>query len=384
MTSPRRRFIYSFLLTLIVGLFFYFFIDLVPETGPAKLGYDARKNPFLAMEYLLRQHGYNVKSTPSIDTSPREPGLLFINQPSDSLPEFLQKSLVHWIKSGNQLVIVPPIQWEAKARLPDPLMAKLGVHLIQKNPTDDGHGHWRCTAAKKNGDDKPLTEHRDGNLQSTFNSCRTLQPDNDTAIEALYGSTGAHVLIYAMGKGKVIVLSDNKLFENTNIGDYDNASVLLKLLRVPHHQKVWIIYHGHYAGFFELLWQCAWPVVLNLALFTLIWLWWSARRFGPMRPSVTPPRRRLTEHLRACGRYLWYAGQQMALYEVIRRRLRRRIFQVRPQWSHHGEPELMQALAELSGLPATALHSALVDAPSKDLHRFIHDVQIINHLRKAL
>lgn len=341
----------------------------------------AIENRFLAAAQLLQKTGYTVNSQPSYGGVPTGPGLLFMASGDNSLTDEQAGELLDWVRRGNTLLVEAPPPVPDQQKLPDPLLDPLGIHLL------DSAGATPVPAAGAPAP-QPLVQilsTPDGELSTSFINAWTLQAPADKVVEVMADKQGPHVVSMVLGQGHVEVFSDTRLFSNALIDRADNAALLVYLARrqLPT-GTVWIVFAGQYPTLFDLIWLYAWPLVLSAALFLACWLWWSSRRFGPLLPGIVSPRRQLSEHLRACGRYLWYAGQQARLYRALRRSLVQRMLRRHPQWRQLSNNDLLAALASHSGLGEDALRRALTDPPSQELARFLTDVRVLNQLRKQL
>jgi len=365
-------------------IYFFYTFERVTKTDPPHWSTAALENRFLAASELLQKEGYAVNDLPSYGGVPTSPGLLFLATSNNGLSEEQAGALLDWVRKGNTLLVEAAPAVPGQQRLPDALLDPLGIRLLDK--TRPQAASTPTLPPRDPRVPPPLTlSTPDGDLSTTFNPAWTLTPPPDNTTELMAADEGPHVVSMALGQGQLTVLSDSAVFSNTAIDSADNAALLSYLV---HRQlptgTVWIVFAGHYPTLFDLIWLHAWPLVLSAALFLACWLWWSSRRFGPLLPGIVSPRRQLSEHLRACGRYLWYAGQQARLYKALRRSLVQRMLRRHPQWRRLSNNELLTALATHSGLGEDALRRALTDPPSHELARFLTDVRVLNQLRKQL
>jgi hypothetical protein len=354
-----------------LGIYVWRTFDIVTVQQPPQWGPEAKANGYLAAGQLLRRRGYHVEFWSAYRGVPPGPGVLLLADADNGLSETDVGELRQWVKTGNSVLACA--QPRGPEHVPDFLLDPLGVQVKTVDPG---------TATPP----PPVPEalHTpDGDLQTVFSASLESLPNAPQA--GLADRDGLHVLDFPLGRGHITAFSDTTPFGNHHIGEADNAALLLYLMpELSPKATVWIVFQGQYPSFTHLIWQHAWPLVLSLGLFLLVWLGWSSRRFGPLLPAITAPRRQLGEHLRACGRYLWHAGQQARLYKALRGSLRRRMLRRHPQWRQLSNNELLVVLASHSGLEPAALRRALVEQPTRDLARFLGDVRVMNHLRKQL
>lgn len=162
--------------------------------------------------------------------------------------------------------------------------------------------------------------------------------------------TGATVAIYPLGKGEVIVASDETLFQNSRLGLSDNARLAYNLAAAPAGSKGVVAFeewsHGYQSG--DTWWTILpkpmqWAFLILCAGFALA-LAGSAIRFGP---AVRLPDR----SERTSEEYLQSMAQLMR-----RARASRKAVRDLAQLGHH---EVAQALGLPDATPASLLATRL-------------------------
>jgi hypothetical protein len=392
--KPRAGFLYALLVAAVLALLFYRFVDLVPEDSIEDASDQVWRNPLLAAELLLKAEGYTVQSQPSLISTPTGKGTIIMRQPASSLSPEEARRLIAWVKAGNQLITEAPPEWTGIRGVPDPVMDALGVRLRSYAPDKKaGAAEEPPPQAAKGRPGETLPEDDgmwlqpspdEGWLQVGFNPYRYVEDTRHTAAGWLQGTHGRQALQYDFGAGKVVVVSDSQLFENRQIDKLDNAALLLRLVEPPKGGKIWIFFDRRFPPLRALIWQHARPAVIATLVFAACWLWWSASRFGALLPPVYSPRRRLSEHLHAAGRYLWFAGEEKRLYKVVRQSLRQRLLRRNTEWRQLSADALATILAEQSGLPVEAIRRALFATPEHDTGRFLADMRLLMQLGRAL
>jgi hypothetical protein len=90
-----------------------------------------------------------------------------------------------------------------------------------------------------------------------------------------------------------------------------------------------------------------------VATFLLLgcWLWRIVPRFGPVPADPPPARRRLLDHLRASGRYLWTEGLRGQLAAAAREAALRRLARAQPDFAAASGSEKAARLAALASIP---------------------------------
>ncbi|HEX5278213.1 MAG TPA: DUF4350 domain-containing protein [Fluviicoccus sp.] len=350
--------------------------EVVPARSAPKWSEEALQNPYLAAGRLLERYGHAVRFQPEYGGVPRQPGALILTMPAGAVPGKDIEPLLAWVRSGNRLLV--PAQYLGKAGrlVQDPLLSPLGVRLHDRELEDEDEG-------EVSPDRRLLTPAADGWLDTNFQARYRLEDTQGKAQESWADANGVHVLVYPVGDGRVIVVSEAGLWRNRAISYKDNAALLARLLQgTPATGHISIVYGGDVPGILELMWRKAWQPLTTLAVLCLALVWFGNTRFGPLLPSPDQPRRRLAEHLQAAGRYLWYAGRHDRLYQSMRQSLRSHAFRRHPHWRRLDDAALVAELHRHTGLDDGVIRLALTAAPAHDLARFLHDMRTLNQLRK--
>lgn len=116
-----------------------------------------------------------------------------------------------------------------------------------------------------------------------------------------------------LGAGRITAMTSLGAFHNTQLGGFDHAEALHRLLQQPAPVQRVLIVRTLPGGLWEWLRDKAWRVLLVGAAVLLLILWRLMPRFGPVAPDPLPQRRRLFDHLLASGRLLWAGGERSAL-----------------------------------------------------------------------
>lgn len=193
---------------------------------------------------------------------------------------------------------------------------------------------------------------------------------------------GNRLLQYPWGQGRVTVLSELDLFDNDRLAEYDHAELLWTLL--GDRPAVWLQYRPRVPSLAQWLWTYAWMPLIGLLLTLAAAVRTYSYRLGPLLVTWTQERRRLLEHLRAGGRFLWRHGAQAALLEAVRQRLTARLEYQWPHWRQLHPAEQTQRLAELSGLSREQVAGAWQMADALNPHEFLLVVQRLQQIDKCL
>jgi len=154
-----------------------------------------------------------------------------------------------------------------------------------------------------------------------------LHPQAHTADEANKARSYAwdeHIWLLQQpyGEGMVSLLAETRFLENYGIAEADHAEFFWYLLHSAHADiaSVWLLNRDDQPSLLALLRQYAWPILASSTLLLLFIFWALVPRFGAVVYEPTLHRRRLLEHLRASGQFLWkeqYKGEHKGRIELI-------------------------------------------------------------------
>lgn len=190
------------------------------------------------------------------------------------------------------------------------------------------------------------------------------------------------VRIYAHGKGRVVILSED-YFNNYQLPSYDHGELLLGLAALNTSGKgVMLIQHVDVASWVDILWHASPYAICSLAVFLLLWAWTSMRRFGPQLPDPDDRRRAMLEHIDASGRWLWKStrGREIML-AAMRRATERTLARRIPELRKMPQERQIERIAADGKMSRADLERALQDAPGRLPIEFTRQIQILQELR---
>lgn len=345
----------------------WFYANFEQRTREAVEGMSpaAKKNPLLAAERFLNRLGVATESLSGRDrllNPPGQPGLLLVYRLGASLPAEREQALLGWVRRGGHLLVAPRQAWDEAAQTSgNRLLDSLGV---QPDFLDSGPERSAVVAsdALSNGAAEPAPVHfempgSDATLAVAFSGRRILHDSQGRAEWSVETEQGAHLLRYALGAGKITVMSDLQPFSNRSIGAHDHALLLAALAGEQRH--AWLLYSSTMPVLPLLLWRQAPGLVVSSFTLVLLLLWSLTRYSGPRQRTTRPVRRNLMEHLGAAGRYLWRidraAGSFRRSQRVLEQAWRRR----HPALGAMQRAARCQWIAKQTGLPAAAVEQAL-------------------------
>jgi len=318
------------------------------ETEDTGFSGKARRDQWLAAQRLLQRMGAKataVRSLPELASLPAS-ATLVLPMGRQSLNVQSRISLLNWVNRGGRLVVEAEPLYQ-----PDAILDMFGV---QRKPVKRAQGE----EGKNNLADKmprqivkiDLPPELDP-VEVLLGRSMDLQARNPIARFGDRGATTAMLLKF--GSGHVLALSELDVFSNRLIGQYDHAEFLWRIVQVDNGTpSVFFFSDPKKLSLFEWLGANAWSALAGGGLFLALWLWSAVPRLGPIAPDAERSRRRLLDHLRASGRFLWVHGGSQLLVDAARDACLRRIARVHPDLIASPEPERSVRLQELIGLDA--------------------------------
>lgn len=293
----------------------------VPASGEARL------REFLAAERFAERMGLpsrELRSLADLDAVPRS-SVLVLPSGRQAIDVQHVARLVAWVQGGGRMVIEAEL-----LGVDDPLLAALGV-----------------TREARARLEKPLSAELDGQrLSVSFPSAMALKSAIRPRLEV-----GDQLVAFPWGKGWVTAATTLDFARNDFIGANDHAALLWKILNVAPAARLEVFFRPERLSLWHFLVQHAVPALLAGGLLLALWLWRLAPRFGPVPPDAPPARRRLLEHLRASGRYLWSQGLRGALAAAARDAALRRLARAQPDFAAASSSEKAVRLAALAAVP---------------------------------
>lgn len=348
----------------------------------------ARRDPWLAAERLVQRMGGSAAAVHVLDTDtlPRTATLLMPGGRL-ALDARSRERVLAWVRRGGRLVVAaePPY-------MRDPLLDALGVRRQAVNPAappkEAGGAHEDAREEKTRRDDfrMPVSITLPPDLPPVIVRMRRaihLQARNPLA---RFGNDGTiTALLLAHGNGRVLVLNGFDAFTNFSIGEEDHAEFLWRVVQVDGMRpSAFFFSDPHKLSLVEWFRDNAWTAVAGAGLLLLAWLWRNAPRFGPVVPDPDRARRRLLDHLRASGRFLWKHGGSQRLTDAAREACVRRVLRTYPELLGVAEADREAHVAELLGLDAG--QSRLLfsrEAPPRALD-FIRTIQVFQAVHESL
>ena len=317
---------------------------------------EARRNPWLAAQRLLDSYdrpATEIRKLTQLNSLPPR-ATLVIPKAHFTITGHLRSEITNWVRQGGYLIV------EAEYPLQDdPLVDGFGVNRQRVELDQD---------VRSSNPDKQAA-HNDVELITLPDAITTARVRLDPFMvlnseQAWYhydGQYGTYLLTKPVGRGVVTIVNDLDFARNSYIGELDHAQFFLDLVRLRGKfaastgnapptgaDHVLIFNEPGKPSLLQWLRENAWAPLAGAAAAILLWLWKVVPRFGPIMPDIDRNRRRLLDHLRASGRFLWSNGHSTRLLEASRDACVRQIARSLPQFmstAPQARPQLlMQAL----------------------------------------
>jgi hypothetical protein len=415
--SRRTLFYIGAALLLVFGLLGIYLLSNLssyPETvkhGPAP---EARANPYLAAEQFLQQRGLQVQRADGLDVLKQLPSagqtLLLLGDRNSMTPKQAERVLA-WAAKGGHLLFVAERLWdEEEGSSGDLLLDHLGIQQYESEALDEDTNAAAdesaaaedetstaptaeaepAVAADASSDDSPypqLTqlylENEDAPAYFNFDTDFHLYDAEDRAHAWANSDAATHLLQLYHGDGLISVVSDSWIWENANIGEYDNAWLLWYMTQ---DSQVTLLYRADRDNLLSLLTEHFPQALVSLALLLVFALWHLGQRQGPMLQPVTRNRRQLQEHVRASADFLLRHNGQSSLLQGLQQDIQRRARHRHPGFERLPVAEQWQVLGRLTRQPSSLISQAMRPLPKQRLAAadFTRQVANLQTLRNAL
>lgn len=379
------------------GAYFFSRLEKVVEKQKFGPNAEARANPRLAALKLLSRFELTARTV-------RDPAILPVKGSVVMLPSkvYLDPSRVgrwrRWVEEGGILMLGLDVSPESR----EPLLE--GVATVRKfepaakaDEAEELH-HQVADPEKEPAHDEvgaadtsdpwtfgPLVGGESPELRLAMRPKWVIPHDDFDRCEAgYYLDEGGVVAIYRRGEGYLVLLADDSIFDNERIAGADHALFLWHLVKYFGDPPEVVVVLGDRVGLLAFLWREAWPLLVTLALLTLVFVWERAPRFGPLVERRPPGQRGLRAHLKAASAFLWRHHEQVALLEPLRAEVLRRARSAIPGWATFSHEKARAELARISHLAEPAIDAALRGDPGRDPRHFTSLVATLETLRKAL
>jgi hypothetical protein len=326
------------------------------EEVTREIGYKgkARLNPWLAAERFSAHYEGDVRSLAAWSAPDFEDAVWFV--PASILSnESYTRQVGNWAADGGHLVVLvehassETNDWSGGDVDPelDPALLNLleGAGIVLK----DSEGR------------DPLSVEEIEFEEKSFE----VDAKSDTRVAVDEGKPGVFASA-EYGDGRISVLTDARLFRNRWIGEKQHAAFLDALIQATGYDGNIGFIRGSGLSLWGLLGDHLWPVLLGLGVLTILWLWKSLARFGPLEAeSGTSTLRGFDHHLEALGDFQWRLDGGAALLVPLRAQIVEHGQRLSARAGRRDD-DFFQFLADRAGLPRERVFRALAEPAPPD------------------
>lgn len=413
--SRRLQFLLGGLLLLCLGWLGSYLLSIAEpyqETikhGPAP---EVAANPYLAAEHFLRTQGIQVQHADGLEVLNELPSVgqtLLLLGDRKNISARQSQRLLEWAAKGGHLLVVAERLWdEEDQESGDLLLDQLGIQQYLAEDLEDEEGDAEAdteesqTEVEASADSEAPVDTEQAGEANRYPELTQLYLENEDAPAYIdfdteyhlydsedrahvWANSGAatHLLQLYHGEGLISVLTDSWIWQNRQIGEYDNAWLLWYLSQ---DSAVTLVYRAERDDLFSLLLRNFPEALTALALLIVLTLWYAGVRQGPLQLPVSLSRRKLQEHVRGSADFLLRRCGQQSLLQGLQQDIQRRARRRHPGFERLGVAEQWHVLSRMSRLPSSAISQAMRPLPEKSLPaaEFTRQVAHLQTLRNAL
>jgi hypothetical protein len=353
---------------------------------------EARMNDLLAARRFLKRMGIPAENmaTPSpANALPATTDVILLATKRLTVDKRAQDTLLEWVRNGGHLILTARSETVTDGFLDfferfnevesegDLLLESLGIETIKRKVSSQEREDYDSTGVSFSASDDFVWAdfHQGLRLQSQHERFRSLAGDQD----------GDFVITGRLGSGQVTVMSALRILHNRKIGKKDHARFLLELVNLGDYPiKVWLITEDDMPGLYAWLWKHAHEAVLSFILLLILTLFTVTRRFGPILDITPPTRRRLLEHIRASGWFLWRHRHYKQLLTGMQNNLKHEMAIKHPGIQEMGSSAAAARLTSFIDMTTEEIQQALGMIEVHNKQEFTTTVRLYERLRKQL
>ena len=356
---------------------------------------EAKRNPWLAAQRFLSRvdmPAAELRTLPDLRSLPTR-ATLIVPKAHHTISGPLRDEIVTWVGRGGYLII----ETENPAQS-DPLVEAFGVRRaairfdeFDEEPEDSDEPQFTAITLPN------------ANIPALLDQQGSVSLDADDAWFRAESKYGTFLLALRVGEGIVTVTNDLDYFSNRAIGSLDHAQFLLDLVRLRNvaatgnpiqsddmdagarkPDRVLFFNRPAKLSLIDWLKKHAWAPLAGGGAALLFWLWRAVPRFGPIMPDPDRTRRRLLDHLRASGRFLWSNGHATRLLEASREACLRRLARSLPHFRSATAQARSEQLVHTLGITQEQAQRILQPQQGGKMIHFWHTVRLYQRVCSRL
>ena len=371
------------------------------------IGYDgrARKNPYLAAERYLASDGHEVISSTGVLKFDEDEGVVF--SPASSVRSVADADRVlDWVNMGGHYLCFlergedywkdvgdwahhDPEAWREDTE------EETGLNLLLESAelslVDDlkEEYDWQERGSDvAKGKELPFTESvlvftddDDEEFKMELGGTRLLVPYENLYYESDWHDEGEEHHFYSrtLGVGRITFISDARAFRNPYLKIADHAE-LLDYVAARGGKIVFSL--GKVRSFTSMLGEYAWPAMWALLALTVLWVWKSLPRFGPLLEVTDGDARNYAKQLKSTGQFLWRHKRE----DVLLQSLRDAVVKKSGHFYQQGldSKALIDSLSQSSGIDNDLVSEAMTRTDVRDGSTMVKITKTLQQILKSL
>ncbi|MET1256861.1 DUF4350 domain-containing protein [Aliikangiella maris] len=369
--------IFSILIFLLASWFFNTF-DRVAYQENIGASQEARQNPFLAAQLLLKQKRIEFETLQDFSFLSRNPGqfdTLLISSSRVGLTEQSRDILMQWVQQGGHLILLATEYFEFEFESSrDKFLDSLGLRFYEM---DFDHRVY----SDEHGVSRLVFQGYEEQTEIHFYANGYIEDISGNA-SFVGGTDFADQLVqYEIKSGMISVLTDFSVWENDRINKHDHAMFLLQLIGSS--PKVWLVFNPIQPSLLVLAWQKASYIVISCAVLFIAFLLSNMWRQGKLNNDAEPSHREIMQHIRAAGEFSFRQDQGLQQIQVLRELIDKNMAQRVYGYFQLSLDKRLEKVAELTQIDKKKLQT-LWEPAELNQDSFVELVKLIQEIRKHL
>ncbi len=370
------------------------------------IGYDgrARKNPYLAAERYLESDGHVVISSTGVLKFDEDEGVVF--SPATSVRSVGDaERVIDWVYEGGHYLCFlergedywkdvgdwahhDPEDWREDTEEEAGLNLLLeSVYLSLVEDVKEEYKWEKRGGDVSKGKELPFTEavlvltDDEEEFEMELGGTRLLVPDEeDYYVDDWYDEGEEHHFFSrTLGEGRITFISDARAFRNPYLKVAEHAEVLDYI--ASRGGKI-VFSLGKVRSFTSMLGEYAWMAMLALFTLTVLWIWKSLPRFGPLLEASDGDSRNYAKQLKNTGQFLWRHKRE----DVLLKSLRDAVVKKSGHYYEQGldSPALIDSLSQSSGIELELVTEAMTRTDVRDASAMVKITKTLQQILKSL
>ncbi|WP_188865560.1 DUF4350 domain-containing protein [Pseudomonas asuensis] len=376
---------------LLAGLWAWKYVTLTETLKDAGPSPEARNNPYLAAERFLRERSVKVQHSDSFTVLNGLPAIdhtLLLLAERDRMSPAQSQQVLDWASQGGHVVFVAEQLWDENSKKSgDFLLDAIGVQQLLTRDLDDEEADKQdeepAPAEKWAQLTKLYLENEQEPAYIGFDDEFHLYDAKNLAQSWANSEAATHMMQLPWGNGLITVMTDAWIWQNTHIGEYDNAWLLWYITQ---DSDVTLLYRADKDSLVTLLTRYFPETLAASALLLALWLWQAAQRLGPALPSPALGRRQLSEHMRASAEFIRRHSGLVSLITLLQKDIQQHARRRHPGFERLPVAEQWRLLGRLARLSPQEISQTMRPLASEKLSPidFTRRVANLQRIRKAL